>query len=194
MGKPPAISPDVFLDQRIVEGKFNCDICGNPYPISHLRIQIGTNGLSGSSRVGAFCCYEPPPGSSIDRDLHAAWAKTMVAKLSAKEMLPPMHNGEPYYGAVTIPETFSFVTSVNPPQPVILSRGGPPVAVALTGNNFDSSDVISYGSTGITDASPPVLVSATSRTLSVQASGGMSAGRYSFTFNGTKWTQLFQAN
>lgn len=187
MGKPAAQSPDRFKAHRFEVGSFICDICGNPYPIDHMRIQVGTDG---SRNVGAFCCYEPG-GSSIDRDLRQAAAAAQAARLTAKELMPPSHGGEVYFGTPTVPETFSYVVSVSP-MPIVLTRAGASVAIALTGIGFVVGDAIAYGSTGITDASAPVLVSDVSRTLSVHASGAMSSGLYSFTFNGTKWPQLFE--
>lgn len=189
MGKAAAQSPDRFKAHRFAVGSFICDICGNPFPIDHLVPQNGTDGISSSSRVGRFCCWEPS-GTTIERDLREAYAAAQAARLTAKESLPPSHNGETYYGTPTVPESFSFVVNVIP-DPIVLTRGGVAVAVSLVGNNFATTDTISYGSTGITDASAPVLVSDVSRTLSVQASALMGAGRYSFTFNGTKWPQLF---
>lgn len=189
MGKAAAQSPSRYLPQRIAEGHFICDICGNPWPISHMMIQPGTDDLSGSRNVGKLCCWEPK-GSSIDRDLLAAFAATEAGRLTAKELTPPSKYGEAYFGTPTVPESFSFVSNVDP-NPINLTRGGAAVSVALTGIGFVSGDTIAYGSAGITDATPPVLVSETSRTLSVQASALMAVGRYSFTFNGTVWPEVF---
>lgn len=189
MGKAAAQSSDLFEAHRFEVGSFICDICGYPYPIDHMMIQPGDQG---SRNVGRFCCWEPN-GSSIDRDLRAAYAEGRAAILTAKELMPPSFHGETYYGTPTEPETFSFVVEVSP-SPIVLTRGGAAVAVGLTGIGFVSGDSIIYGSTGITDATPPVLVSDTSYTLSVRASGAMAAGRYSFTFNGTSWPQLFDVH
>lgn len=199
MGKAPATPPEQFKEHRIDIGMFFCDICGYPYPIDQMRIQTGTDGISQSSRVGVNCCFEPT-GSSIDRDLLAAFAAEEAARLTAKEVRPPEWNGETYAGTSRIPYTFgadgsvitqpSFVVSVTP-DPIVLARGGSAVSVILEGNGFVSGDVISYGSTGITDAAVPTLDSSEQRTLSVQASVLMSSGIYSFTFNGTVWPNLF---
>jgi len=192
MGKAAAIPQHVFDDERLRGGSlgsFNCDICGAEYPVRHQEFQPGGDELSSSAFVGRFCCHEPE-GSSIDRDLKRAAAATMVAALSAVEQQPPSHDGQVATGYDSVPFYPSFVVSVDP-FPVVLIRGGVAVPVSLTGNGFDAGDTIVYGSGGITDATPPVLVSDILRTLSVQASGGMNAGRYSFTFNGTVWPRLF---
>lgn len=187
--KAAAIPQHLFDAQRFAHGSFNCDLCGAEYPIAHLRAQPGNDGSGSWSFVGRFCCYEPG-GSSIDRDLHLAYAKAQASRLTADEAQPPSFDGQTATGPDTIAFYPSSVDNVDP-SPIVLTRGGVAVSVSLTGNGFTSSDTIAYGSGGLTDATPPVLVSDTSRTLSVQASGIMNAGRYSFTFNGTKWPQLF---
>lgn len=195
MGKAPAISPAQFKERRISTGLFFCDICGYPYPIDQMRIQIGTDGISGSSRVGVNCCYEPN-GSSIDRDLLAAFAAEEAARLTEKELRPPEWNGEAYAGTPRISENPSFVVSVDP-DPVVLTPGSDAVTVVLTGIGFKTGDAIAYGADGIVDADPPSLDSVTQYTLRVRCNPPFSFlpetddGFYSFTFNGTKWPSLF---
>lgn len=174
-------SPDLYKERRFRVGKFSCDICGGEFPIDQMRIQSGLH-------VGAMCCYEEN-GGSVERDIRRAQASILASELSAKELTPPMHDGDPYYGVEEVPAQ-SFVTTITP-NPISLARGGPSVAVSLTGNNFAATDTITYGNAGITDASAPVLASALLRTLSVQASGAMPIGKYSFTFNGTPWPSVF---
>lgn len=148
--------------------------------MSHLRVQ------KDGKRVGVVCDHEPE-GDSTERDLQRAYASKMAAILTAKHTGPrPGPNGEIYEG---IAEPVESAITVISPLPVVLIRGGVAVAVSLTGVGFTASDTIVYGATGITNATPPALVSATSRTLSVQASGGMATGMYTLTFNST----LFQA-
>lgn len=174
-------SPDLYKEQRLRVGKFACELCGGEFPITHMRMQSGLH-------VGAMCCWEPN-GGSVERDINRAMASIRAAELSAKELTPPMHDGDPFYGAEEVPAQ-SFVATTSP-NPITLVRGGAPVAVTLTGNNFATTDSIVYGSAGITDATPPVLVSDLLRTLSVQASALMTIARYSFTFNGTLWQNVF---
>lgn len=174
-------SPDLYKEQRIRVGKFSCEICGGEFPITHMLVQSGLH-------VGAMCCWEVG-GGSVERDLVRAAASVRAAELSAKELTPPMKDGDPFYGTEEVPAQ-SFVATISP-NPVMLVRGGPAVAVTLTGNNFASTDTIAYGVAGITDASAPVLVSDLLRTLSVQASALMTIARYTFMFNGTLWQGVF---
>jgi hypothetical protein len=174
-------SPDLYRDTRFRVGKFACDLCGGEFPITHMMLQSGLH-------VGAMCCWEWN-GGSVDRDLTRAMASIRAAELSAKELTPPMKDGDPYYGVEEVPAQ-SFVATISP-NPVTLTRGGAPVAVTLVGNNFAATDTIAYGATGITNASAPVLASDLLRTLSVQASALTTISTYSFTFNGTVWPNVF---
>ncbi len=174
-------SPDLYKEERLRVGKFACEICGGEFPITHMRLQSGLH-------VGVKCCWEPN-GGTVERDLRRAQASVIASELSAKELTPQMHDGDPFYGTEEIPPQ-SFVATITP-NPVTLIRGGAPVAVTLVGNNFAATDTITYGSAGITDASAPVLVSDLLRTISVQAASLMTAASYSFTFNGTLWPSVF---
>jgi len=174
-------SPELYKDERIRVGKFACEICGGEFPITHMRVQSGLH-------VGAMCCFEPN-GGEVERDLRRAAASVLASELSAKELTPPMHDGDPFYGVEEVPAQ-SFVATISP-LPVVLIRGGSAVAVTLAGNNFAATDTMTYGSAGITDATPPVLVSDLLRTLSVRASALMSAALYPFTFNDTLWQNVF---
>lgn len=182
-------SPDLYKDQRYREGMFACDLCGGEFPTSHRRYQVHDDGNGNTvTYVGAMCCWEPD-GGTLQRDLRRQYAGKIAAVLAAKEALPPMRDGIPYYGVDELPAQ-SYVVTIDP-SPIVLSRGGAAVPVTLTGVGFTTTDTLTYGSGGITDATSPVLVSDTSRTLSIHASGLMAAGAYSFTFNSTVWPAVF---
>lgn len=79
--------------------------------------------------------------------------------------------------------------AVSAAAPLYLHTGGSAVTVKLGGQNFSSSDTISYTS-GISDNSAPT-VTATLITLSIKATG--SAGDfYSLIFNGTTFRNIFR--
>ena len=160
---------------------FACQICGNEFPMKHKRIQSGL-------RVGVKCCWEPN-GGTIERDLRRAAAQRLAAALAAKDAVPPSRDGDYVYGIAPVADLTGLVSM--DPFPVVLTRGGVAVAVALTGVGFVAGDTLVYGSGDITDATSPVLVSSISRTLSVEAALAMNAGRYSLTFNDTKWNYVF---
>src|ERR1041384_6260489 len=106
-------SPDLYKEERIKVGKFACEICGGEFPITHMRVQSGLH-------VGAKCCYEEF-GGTVERDLRRAAASVLGAELSAKELTPPMHDGDPFYGVEEVPSQ-SFVVTISP-NPVTLIRG-----------------------------------------------------------------------
>lgn len=184
-------SPNAYREQRYREGKFICDICLMLWPMSHQRK------MRGGLRVGVLCCFEPD-GDSTALDLKRAYVSKIAARIAAGHAQPPKApDGVPYAGitelaaveGITQIRWGSGFTSV---PPVILSRGGSAVAVRLTGFGFDEDDdEIEYGAAGITDSTSPVFDSATQISLSVQASGGMSAGEYTLTFNDTVWQAVF---
>lgn len=176
--------PNLYAEQRYREGKFYCDLCGDFWPMSHQRLMYG--GL----RVGVKCCYESE-GSSEWLDVKRSMAAKRAALLSIRELDPPRApDGSVYAGSRAIPD-FVLITSITP-SPAVLVRSGAPVAVVVAGSGFTASDTFTYGSTGITNASGPTLVSATEWDLSVQASGAMSTGKYKLTFNSeTIWQAVF---
>lgn len=177
-----SISPDVYREQRYNEGKFNCDICGMPWPMSH---QLK---MTGGLRVGRECCYEPD-GDEVDRDLRRAYAARQAARITMTRAHPPVApDGVPYNGPLDLVDE-GWITTITP-NPIVLSRGGAAVAVTLDGVSVVASDTIAYGDAGITDAAPPSLVDNT-WTLSVQASVGVAVGKYTFTYNGTVWQAVF---
>lgn len=188
-----AVSPDLYEEQRYREGEFICDVCGDPWPRSHRRRQLGAEG---GLYVGIKCCFEPE-GTAVDLDLKRAFAAKMAARIAARETQHDLRGDDgviypglnPLAGSPTI-DYNGFVITITP-RPVVLNRGGGAVAVTLTGNGFASDDTIVYGAAGITNSTAPVLNSSTQWTLSVQASGGMAVGYYTFTFNGTKWQAVF---
>lgn len=176
-------SSNPYRERRYLVGKFFCDLCSTAFPVDHMRVQSGL-------RVGVMCCYESD-GGELERDNRRATASIIAARLSAKELTPPMHNGEYYPGAPDICMTQSGVSGISP-SPVVLIRGGAAVAVTVTGFGFLAADTFTYGAAGITDNSAPSLASATEWDLSVHASGAMAAGLYSLTYNTTAlWQAVF---
>jgi hypothetical protein len=183
-----SVSPDLYTAERYRVGKFYCDLCGNPWPLSHRREQISDQGTGGAALyVGVICCYEPD-GGTLDRDLRRAQAASIAAQLSAKELQPPFGQDDVYYPGISSIVPQAWITSFAP-SPLILTRGGAAQSLVLTGVGFTGADVFKYGSSGITDAVPPSLVGSTQWTLSVQASGGMAVGNYAMTYN----LDIFQA-
>lgn len=91
-------------------------------------------------------------------------------------------------GVITSITDVNGVT-VSAAAPLYLHTGGSAVPVKLGGQNFSSSDTISYTS-GISDSSSPTITTMLI-TLSIHATG--SAGdRYSLTFNGTTFRNIFR--
>jgi hypothetical protein len=181
-------SSDRYKEQRWREGgKFVCDSCGGEFPMSHLRRQRNyiSNGMT--TFVGVMCCYEPD-GDSMARDLRSAYAAKWAAEKTARGAHPPMHDGIAYYGADQYDDPSALVSFT--PSPIVLTRGGASVVVAMEGVGLTSADTWTYPS-GITDAVPSVLNSSVSRTNTVRASALMSPGVYNLTFNGSLWPAAF---
>lgn len=81
--------------------------------------------------------------------------------------------------------------TVSPGSPLSFTKGGAAVTLKLGGVQFSSADTIAYSS-GISNNVSPVVTS-TLITLSLVASGGMTAGdNYSLTFNGTVFRNIFR--
>lgn len=184
----PNHSSDRYKAQRLREGgKFVCDSCGGEFPMSHLRQQALDISGGQTVYVGAMCCYERD-GGSVQRDLRRAYAASMVAQISVRELLPPSHDGMPYYGRTQYADPSTLISFT--PFPIVLTRGGASVAVAMVGVGLTSADTWTYPS-GVTDSVASVLNSAASRTSTVRASALMSAGVYNLVFNGTTWVAAF---
>lgn len=184
MASVEAISPDLYREERYRHGKFTCDICLMQWPMAQMRIQHGLH-------IGSICCFEPD-GDAIDRDLRRAAASIMAAQRSAEQLQPPKGpDGAPYSGLTDLIDTDATILT-TPSLPVVLAKGGAPVAVVLVGINFTATDAFTYPA-GITDSVPPSLSGTTQWTLSVQASGGMTAGLYPLIFGplSTIWQGFF---
>ena len=149
----------------------------------------------GGLHVGVVCCFEPN-GDETARDIRSALAARQAAAISVRELHPPKApNGDVYSGAAEFIDNQPAVTAFAP-EPAVLTRGGPAVAVVVTGVNFASTDLFTYGNAGITDNSAPVNVSSTEWDLSVKASNAVPVGVYGLTFAGTggdsqRWTSIF---
>ncbi len=192
MASGNATSPDLYREERYRYGKFTCDICGNVWPMTHQRLTTG--GL----HVGVVCCWEPH-GDETARDIRSAVAARKAASLSVKELQPPKSpTGDVYAGAPEFIDNQPAITGYTP-EPVVLLRSGGVVSVVVTGVNFASTDVFTYGNSGIVDNSAPVNVSATEWDLSVHvvnAGSGTPVGLYALTFTGVGgdsqlWTNFF---
>jgi hypothetical protein len=180
-----SVSPDLYREERYRFGKFTCDICGNVWPMTHQRTERG------GARVGVVCCYEPD-GDEFTRDIRRAAANSFAARKSVKELQPPKApDGSVYAGAPEFIDGLESSIISYSPSPIVLVRGGAAVAVTVVGVNFTAADTFTYGAAGITDSSPPVLVSTEEWDLSVVASGAMQAGNYRLTFGNQIWQAVF---
>lgn len=92
-------------------------------------------------------------------------------------------------GAVTSITTAAGL-AITPTAPLQFQQGGAAKTVLLTGVRFSATDTLSY-SAGFSDSVAPVVTS-TLITLSLVVAGGTTAGdRYSLTFNGTTFRNIF---
>lgn len=161
------LNPNLYEERRFREGYFDCDICGLPWPRSHVRRQSEKD-------VGVTCCYEPN-GGVLERDIQRSDADVLAADLEAHISV---HEEDGVIGT----EGLSAVTALTP-SVVELAAGGVAVPWVLTGVGFTAADTLDYGTVDVTDAVAPVITS-TQITLSLVAAVG-SRGDYDFTFNST---------
>lgn len=157
---------------------FYCIKCGERWPETRILHQDGVY-------TDRRCpnCYEPN-GGEIERNRDRAAASELAGAISARFAHP-----------AKFPFWLDDITSVSvittfTPEPRTLTRGGAPAALVVAGNGFASDATIAYGHAGITDAVSPVITS-TSITLSVQASGAVPLGYHPFTLNDILYRNVF---
>lgn len=81
-------------------------------------------------------------------------------------------------------------TRVLASSPLNLSRGGAAVQLILKGGNFKSTDTFSYSS-GISNSIAASLSGTSQWTLTLVASGGMTAGQWHLTYNNHTYRNIF---
>jgi hypothetical protein len=160
--------------RRLAGKNFTCMRCSQRWNELDLREQDGL-------RVCVHC-FEVNGGED-DRQLARAAGAALAAQLTAKEARPPLYPGWAD-GALT-PVIYDFSV-----RPLRLTRGGASQVLTLTGSGFQSTDTITYGGSGITNAVAPVIAS-TSIVLTVQASGGATLGLQTLTVAGDTYRNVF---
>lgn len=176
------ISPNTLDRQRIREMRQErCGICDGLYPSSFMQWEDGRRrcdnclAIRGTVelariRAEAFRWIAEDPGQTTPEfPAHAASQDSPAGVVTSM--------------------TRASGSTVSQSSPLMLVRGVNGT-LTCTGHGFSTSDTITY-STGISDGAA-VSRTATVTTLTLLADGGMAAGDYNLTFNGTTYRGILR--
>jgi hypothetical protein len=171
---------------------FACVKCSERWLESEIKYQDGVE-----SDFRCPNCYEDN-GGELARDADRAAASELAALISEQHEIPPKHPGwADEFSEVCTILTFS-------PEPRTLTKGGASAVLTITGRNLATTDTITYGHAGITNASAasltPVTFDSNGNTvaphwdvlvLTVQASGAVTNGLHTLTYNDVLYRNVF---
>jgi hypothetical protein len=181
---------DAQKERRISEGRVKrCGVCTLEVPASDITEEPGVNGAVGAAIEKCPMCVDTMSAEwrqkeqeDVAQEIEESTERAYLPQISYR----PLNEPQP---TIINSITDSAGNWLSQSQPLSLTRGGTAVTVLINGRRFASTDTISYP-TGISDNSAPIRTN-TLTTLSLVASGAMSAGSYSLTFNGHVYVNIF---